>query len=117
MFDTQEILEINIIELLNKVDNLCNDGFRLVQICATTLKTGEVELNYSFDKNYKLINLRAIVNKNSDIHSITHIYLGAFLYENEIVELFGLNIRNIAIDFKGNLYKKSIPHPFNPANS
>ena len=35
------------------------------------------------------------------IPSITDNFIAAFVFENEIHDLFGVEIRNIAIDFKG----------------
>ena len=44
--------------------------------------------------------------------SISSIYLCAILYENEIHDLFGVQVAGIAIDFKGKFYKTAIKFPF-----
>ena len=44
--------------------------------------------------------------------SISSIYLCAVLYENEIHDLFGVQVAGIAIDFKGKFYKTAIKFPF-----
>jgi ech hydrogenase subunit D len=44
--------------------------------------------------------------------SISSIYLCAILYENEIHDLFGVQVAGMAIDFKGKFYKTAIKYPF-----
>jgi ech hydrogenase subunit D len=101
-------------ELLGEVLKLKNDGYRLVAISCTN-KNG-MELSYSFDKNYDFLSLRLNVESNAEVESVSVIYPFSFLYENEIKELFGVNIKNITLDFDGNLYKTSIKTPFNTEN-
>lgn len=98
-------------ELLAEVLHLKNDGYRLVAITCTN-KNG-MEISYSFDKDYDFLNLRLNIEYDAEVESISIIYPFAFLYENEIKELFGVNIKNISLDFAGNLYKISIKTPFN----
>ncbi len=97
-------------ELLTEVLHLKNDGYRLVAITCTC-KEG-MELSYSFDKNYELINLRINIGLEDEISSISFIYPFAFLYENEIKELFGVRIMDIAVDFNNSLYKIPVKTPF-----
>jgi len=59
-------------------------------------------------KNYQLKTLRMNITQETEIPSITETYWGAFMYENEIHELFGITFKGINIDFKGNLYKKKM---------
>ncbi|MCL1864380.1 MAG: NADH-quinone oxidoreductase subunit C [Spirochaetes bacterium] len=109
--DKQEFIQIEHNSLLEKVYNFSQDGYRLVQIHCTLLDTG-FELNYSFDKDNKFVNLRIIIDKDQEILSISNIYWSAFLYENEISNLFGVKIKNIVIDFNGALYQNSKKAPF-----
>jgi ech hydrogenase subunit D len=44
------------------------------------------------------------------------IYQNAFLYENEIHDLFGVVVTNISIDYHGTLYRTSIKAPFSVDN-
>ena len=44
--------------------------------------------------------------------SISNIYGPAFLYENEITDLFGVPIQLISPDYKGKLYRIEQPTPF-----
>jgi len=97
-------------ELLGESLTLKNKGYRLVAISCTN-KDG-MELTYSFNKDYELVNLRVITDTTEEISSISFIYSYAFLYENEIKELFGVNIVNMAMDFKEKFYRISATTPF-----
>lgn len=104
---------INVIspnELLGETLRLKNDGYRMVAISCTN-KNG-MELSYSFDKDYDLLNLRLNFDSDVEIQSISSIYPFSFLYENEIKELFGVKIKNISVDYNDNLYKTSVKTPF-----
>lgn len=99
--------------LLELVKTLHADGHRLVQIGATALAEGGVELNYSFDKDRQFVNLRLpLAPDNLSAPSITGIYFCAFAYENEIHDLFGVNVEGNKLDFKGNFYKIAEKTPF-----
>ena len=37
----------------------------------------------------------------------------ALLYENEMHDLFGINVKNMAIDYKGTFYRTAVKTPFN----
>lgn len=97
--------------LVARVDKLRKAGFRLAQACVVT-KTEKFDVVYSFVKGNDLVNLRLLVADGEEIESITSIYPYAFLYENEMRDLFGLRIRNIAVDFKGELYQMKTAVPF-----
>jgi ech hydrogenase subunit D len=106
----QAIKEIAVNDLLAEVLSLKNDGYRLVAITCTS--KGGLELSYSFDKAYELVNLRIMADTETEISSISVMYPYAFLYENEIKELFGANIKNITLDFNNTLYKIPVKTPF-----
>lgn len=115
MGEPQEIIPIEKNNLLGMVSDFFAEGFRLVQIGCTTLQHA-YELNYSFDKDYHFKNLRIIVAPEDEIQSISVIYPNAFLYENEIHDLFGLTIKNITVDYHGTLYRTAIKTPFSIEN-
>lgn len=98
-------------ELMPRVSALKGYGWRLCQIHSVRTKTG-YELIYSFAKEYDLSNLRITVGETEAVPSITVIYPCAWMYENEIVELFGVNIKNIRINFQKKLYKLHVETPF-----
>lgn len=88
------------------------EGYRLVQISATQLPE-EVEITYSFDLGIRLINLRVSVPANDlRLPSISALYGSAFLYENEIHDLFRVKVEGMNVDFGGNLYKTAVKFPF-----
>jgi ech hydrogenase subunit D len=102
-------------ELLSETLRLKSDGYRIVAISATGLSGGATELSYSFDKNYDLVSLRFIATAEDEVSSISLIYSPAFIYENEIKELFGVNIVNITLDYNNNFYTIPVETPFKKA--
>ncbi len=112
---------INEIEIGALIENVCimkDTGARLVQICCVKEPPSKgpallFELHYTFDKNYQLTGYKITVEPGTEIPSITEIYPCAFLYENEMHDLFGIRIKDINIDYKGTLYKLARPKPFN----
>ena len=87
------------------------DGWRYVQTLAVNTDNG-VDLVYSFMKDGVLDNkVVRDVPRDAVIPSITDLYLEAFVFENEIHDLFGVNVRDIAIDFGGNFYQLAANEP------
>ena len=119
----QEIIDIEKMDLLNKVLDMKNAGYRLAQICATKFQNNQsFILLYSFikdekdEKDERFITLRFAADISDTVESIGWLYSYAFLYENEIKDLFGINILNMNLDFKGHFYETSVKTPFNPEN-
>ena len=78
-------------------------------------KTDVLELNYSFDKDCNFVNLRITISSaDTEIPSVSHVYWSAFIYENEISDLYRIKIKDMAIDYKGNFYRTTVKYPFNP---
>jgi len=115
MSEPQEITPIGKSDLVGMVARFFAEGYRLVQIGCSTLEKG-YEVNYSFDKEYRFENLRVTVESGEEIPSISAVYGNAFLYENEIHDLFGVVINNINIDYGGTLYRTAIKTPFSVEN-
>jgi ech hydrogenase subunit D len=110
----QQIIDIQLSELLDRVKEMQAKGARLVQICATKLPDC-LQLQYSFDEEFEFTSFRlTLANVDGAVPSISGIYLSAFLYENEIHDLFGVKITDIAVDFKGKFYRTTTPRAFNP---
>ncbi len=106
-----EFISILPVELLDKVSDIKEQGCRLVQICCS--RHGEaLELDYSFDRSYQLVDLKMSVTPADEIDSISAIFPPAFLYENEIESLFGLKVKHKLVDFGGKLYQTAKPTPF-----
>jgi ech hydrogenase subunit D len=123
----QTIKPITSSELLSETLRLKNKGYRLVAISCTSLENktdkapeaddaaegnATMELSYSFDKDYDLLSLRVLTDTDERISSISVIYPFAFLYENEIKELFGVRIKDISVDFNNSLYQIPVKTPF-----
>jgi len=111
MLEAQEMVSVERKALVGAVAELRASGYRLVQIGCTTLADA-YEMNYSFDRDYRFKNLRFTVKAGEEVQSISSIYWHAFLYENEIHDLFGIPITNIVIDYQGTLYRTLVPYPF-----
>lgn len=112
MSDEQTYLSIPPDTLLAQVRELREQGWRLVQIGATPL--GEtIELNYSFDLAGQFRNLRlSLPAAAAHVPSVSSIYWCAFIYENEMHDLFRVQVEGIAVDYKGKFYKTTVPFPF-----
>ncbi|MCL2641568.1 MAG: NADH-quinone oxidoreductase subunit C, partial [Phycisphaerales bacterium] len=100
---TQEIEIIEMTTLMEKVRSLHVSKHRLAQICATALDD-KYELLYSFDLKGVLTNFRIYLPIPADgtkphLQSISGIYAASVQYENEIHDLFGIQVDGMAIDF------------------
>jgi len=115
MVEEEKLIVIEKHELVGRAAEFFSEGRRLVQICCTKLGN-TFEMNYSFDKNYEFVNLRFTVQTGEEIPSISLIYWCAFIYENEIHDLFGIPIKNIVLDYGGTLYRTSVKAPFSIDN-
>ncbi|WP_165056475.1 MULTISPECIES: NADH-quinone oxidoreductase subunit C [unclassified Adlercreutzia] len=88
-----------------------SEGYRYVQTLAVNTEDG-VDLVYSFMKDGALDNeVVSGVPRDAVIPSITDVFLEAFVFENEIHDLFGVHFEGIAIDFGGNFYHLSVKEP------
>ena len=87
-------------DLPHVVASMLHRGYRFVTI--TCLDAGECfEILYHFDKDYELVNFRLKLPKDSDLPSISGIFLAAVIVENEMKDLFGISVTNMALDFGG----------------
>ena len=109
----QERLDIEKADLLGKTREMKKAGFRLVQICA--LK--DLTLLYSFEKDNNLVTLRFSANCPEPVESISSVYSYAFMYENEIKDLFGIDVANMNLDFNGHFYQTAVKMPFRSVES
>jgi len=107
---TLEIIPLD--TLVDRARLLREQGCRLVQICATRLPD-QLELTYSFDRDMRLSSFRVIVAPDeARIPSISSVFWCAFLYENEMHDLFNLAVDGMAVDFHGKLYTTAVKFPF-----
>ena len=121
MIEQQVIEEIPVGALLERVQSMRAQGWRLVQVSCTRL-VADQEVNYSFDSGdtpgpagtaARLVTLRVrIPIHGAELPSISSFYWSAFLYENEMHDLFGVTVHGMAVDFKGKLFTTMVPTPF-----
>jgi ech hydrogenase subunit D len=112
--EKQTTTNIDVGKLIGSVERFRNEGYRLVQVGCT--KVGELyEINYSFDKDYHFENIRITVTGDTEIPSISGMYWNSFIYENEMHDLFGIQVRGMNIDFKGTLIRTAVKFPFSQA--
>jgi len=109
--DQQTTIPVSIDELVARTAQMKTEGFRLVQIGCTKIGD-DFEINYVFDKDYVMTNLRITVKQDTMIPSVSSVYFGAFVYENEIHDLYGITVSGINIDFGGKFYRTTIKQPF-----
>ena len=114
-YKIQNFLPVTASELLEKVQDLIADGYRLGQACCTKVENG-LEILYSFDKDHVLLNLKMTIAEDQEVTSITGVCWPAFIYENEMHDLFGVSFKNSALDYGGHFFKVVEPTPWNPKN-
>ena len=106
-----EIMQVEPENLVTEVLMLKHRDYRIIQICAA--KAGDrIEITYSFGKEYKMVGLRISILPDTEIVSISDIYAPAFLYENEMHDLFGVEVEMMTLDYHGHFYKIGKETPF-----
>ena len=107
------LVEIEHGTLLGHVMAFKNQGLRLSQICCAYSQE-KLHVSYSFanDDTNEYTNLRLVIDKETPVCSITEFYPYAFLYENEMKELFGVNVQMINVDYDNKLYRINEEAPF-----
>ncbi|MDR3363593.1 MAG: NADH-quinone oxidoreductase subunit C [Clostridiales Family XIII bacterium] len=102
-------------ELLGTAGDAKTAGYRLGQICAT-LAGDTLEILYTFEKDNILKNYKFTIGAAApELQSVTAIYPYAFIYENEMHDLFGVTFKNLALDYGGKFFKTAQATPWNPA--
>lgn len=111
MKQPQEFLDIAPEDVFQTAESLKSEGYRIVQICGVT-REGETEMIYSFDRDHILRNYRVNVPFGTRVKSITPVYWAAFVYENEVHDLFGVEFEGSKMDYKGNFFRMSAKTPW-----
>jgi NADH:ubiquinone oxidoreductase subunit C len=99
----ENITEISIDQLLGETQKMSCHNYRFVTTSCVDLGDGNLDVLYHFDKDTQLWNLRIKAKRGEQVPSISKIYLCAVLVENEMKELFGLNVMCMAIDYGGHM--------------
>ena len=111
MRETQTLRTISVNDLLHEVKRYLDQNARIIQI-GCTQNEAVFEINYSFDVHGSFENIRIETNGDEMIPSVSNLYFCAFLYENEIHDLYGISFEGIALDYQGTLIKTAKLHPF-----
>ncbi len=111
MNDAYNVECVAVGELMPRSALLKTDLWRLCQIHSVRVSSG-YEVTYSFAKDYELKHFKLCVSEEEAVPSITPIFACAWMYENEIAELFGVNIENIQMSYEKKLYKLNVETPF-----
>jgi ech hydrogenase subunit D len=104
---------------LARVEAYRQAGWRLALINATTVMAAEgeggeeaFELAWGFAREGEFELIRETVRSGEEVPSVSGFFGAAFLYENELRELFGIEVTGIDVDLKGQLYKTATRIPF-----
>ncbi len=102
-------------KLLFEVMKKKEAGLRLSQICVAYVNE-KYELSYSFadDDTYQYSILRVVIEVFEQVPSICKIYPYAVFYENEMAELFDVNIEMIDVNYHGKFYRIEKEAPMLP---
>jgi len=106
---------------LARVEEYHKAGWRLALINATTilpaegLEQGAFDVVWAFARGAEFECIRERVMPGDEVPSVSESFGAAFLYENEIRELFGINVTGLGLDLGGQLYKTATRIPFAPS--
>jgi ech hydrogenase subunit D len=73
------------------------------------------EIAWAFAKDLEFETIREQISSTDKVPSISEFFGAAFLYENEIRELFGIDVTGLGLDLGGQLYKTATKVPFSHA--
>ncbi len=107
-----EFVELS--QLFSKVSDFKEQGYRMGQICGVVLDDDTYQLIYSFDKYHQLYNLSLNIKIGEEVESITPVYWAAFIYENEIADLFDIKFNHSTLDYNGTFFKVTEEAPWKP---
>lgn len=100
----ENLKEIKKKDLLTEVKKFADAKARFVTaVCSDLGDKLQVTYYFNYSPGMEMNALQMIVGKDEDVPSVTGIYLTAVLNENEMKELFGLKVKDIAIDFGGRM--------------
>ena len=107
----ERFTDIALADLLNVANEKHSGGWRAVQVLACNTEEG-IDLTDTFNKDNVWENYRIKgITKQDTVPSLQQMYLCLFPFENEVVDLFGVNIAGMALDFGGRLYDVAVNEP------
>lgn len=111
LYDDFPITEVTKEELYDILQKKYEDGYRMTQICAVAFE-GYNEVLYSVSKEYEMENYKIKLPIDEEVKSFSNIFPSANLYENEIRELWGVNVVGMALDYDNSFYLIDEKTPF-----
>ena len=94
-------------DLVDTAREYKEQGYQLAQMMGVLKEDDTVWLYYTFIKGNEVINRRieGIIKGETEVPSLTPLYIAIFVNENEAHDLFGVNIVGNLIDFEGAFYR------------
>jgi len=107
----ETIIAIPATEIISTADEMMGEGHRLAAITAAAVE-GQYEVTYSFGQDGNMRHYRVTISPEDVLPSISGIYPGAFVYENEMHDLFGIEVHGLRLDYEGTFIRTSVRYPF-----
>jgi ech hydrogenase subunit D len=100
----EKIIEITKNDIVNEGKKLLDAGAKFVTaVCSDQDEKLEVTYFFTTNRGVDFTCLRYLVGKEEEVPSLTGVTLSTLLIENEMKELFGLKVKDLAIDYGGHL--------------
>lgn len=102
----ESFVPIEIDELVDAATEYKEQGYQLTQMMALAKEDDSIWLYYTFVKDNEVINRRitGVIKGETEIPSLTPLFIAVFVNENEAHDLYGVNIVGNLIDFEGAFY-------------
>jgi ech hydrogenase subunit D len=101
----ENLKEIKKDALLSEVQKFADAKARfVVTVCNDLGDQLEVTYYFNYSPGVEMTAIRMVVGKDEEVPSISGIYLTAVLCENEMLEQYGLKVKDMAIDFGGLMF-------------
>lgn len=103
----ESFVPIEIDELVDTAKEYKEQGYQLAQMMPILKEDDTIWLYYTFIKENDVINRRieGVIKGETEIPSLTPLFIAVFVNENEAHDLFGVNIVGNLIDFQGAFYR------------
>ncbi|MEE8715773.1 MAG: NADH-quinone oxidoreductase subunit C [Coriobacteriales bacterium] len=113
-FQDTKFIQIDAQDILGIATAKRADDWRFLEVHANRPnKEGKVEIVWSFfdDRALQAVAYEAFVDPGSSVDSLSGIFPCAFMFENEMHDLYDITVRNISLDYHGNFYQVTCDAP------
>ena len=109
----EDVSEISGSQLPGEAQRMLGRHYRFVTATCVDLGNDDLEVLYHFDRELALSHFRLRIKRGEELPSISRIYPCSVLVENEMKELFGLNVIDMTTDYGGHmlLAPEALKHP------